>query len=236
MMNKKVIMTGAAGNIGNKIRSFLGEKYSLTLIDRAKLDCEKTIQADLTYYDQRWVQHIEEKSTVLHLAANPHTNASWEELIPDNIDALLNICHSCVEKDVDRLIFASSCHTMAGYRDKSCDLITADMPPWPDCNYGISKLVGERICKSFSDRYSLSVLCLRIGWVPRGKQPGLNSNDWLKSLWLSDRDLIQIVEKSIEARGITFIILYAMSNNGLTQWDLASTMRVLNYKPQDGSR
>jgi len=59
---------------------------------------------------------------------------------------------------------------------------------------------------------------------------------WLKSLWLSDRDLIQFFEKSIEARDINFKILYATPDNTGMNWDLRSTMVTLGYEPQDGLR
>ena len=116
-------------------------------------------------------------------------------------------------------------------------MITTEMTPLPDCDYAISKIVGERICKSYSERCPLSVICLRIGWVPRGeKRPDVETDLWLKSLWLSDRDLIQVFERSIEARNINFGILYAISDNRGMNWDLRTTMVTLGYKPQDGLR
>jgi hypothetical protein len=54
------------------------------------------------------------------------------------------------------------------------------------------------------------------------------------SLWLSNRDLSQIFERSILVRGIKFKILYAMSNNKEIVWDLKTSIKTLNYKPQDG--
>lgn len=75
------------------------------------------------------------------------------------------------------------------------------------------------------------------GWVPRQeKRPDVGTNLWLKSLWLSDRDLIQIFEKSIEARDINFKILYATPDNTGMNWDLRTTMVTLGYEPQDGLR
>lgn len=235
MRKRRIVITGAAGNIGGKLRNGLKDKYDLVLLDKRSLDHHNFIHADLRDYDESWVKHFGKVSTVIHLAGNPNNNASWEELIPDNVDSVLNVCQACAEKGVERLIFASSCHTMGGYRDKSIHRITADMRPVPDCSYGISKLIGERICKSYSERYTLSTICLRIGWVPRRKKtPDVGSDFWLKSLWLSDRDLIQVFEKTIEVRHIKFKVLYAMSNNEGMIWDLQTTMETLNYTPQDG--
>lgn len=234
---RPVLITGAAGNIGSKLSKAFKDKYDLILLDKKRIDAPNSICADLKDYDDNWVRHFEEVSTVVHLAANPNADASWEELIPDNIDTVLKVCQACVEKRAERLIFASSCHTMGGYKNKNVDLITADMEPDPDCDYGASKLVGERICKNYSERYSLSVICLRIGWVLRGdKRPGKGTDPWLRRLWLSNRDLTQVIEKSIEVKEIKFKILYAMSNNKEMNWDLLTTTTTLDFKPLDGIR
>jgi len=234
MAKERVLITGAAGNIGTKLRNAFVDKYDLILLDRKKIDVPTAICADLSKYDKNWAKYFENVLALIHLAANPNQRARWQELIRDNIDSVLNVCHACVKKKVARLIFASSCHTMGGYKDKNVDLITADMEPLPDCDYGVSKLIGERTCESFSDKYPLSVICLRIGWVPRGdRTPSKETSPWLRSLWLSNRDLVQVFEKSIEAKNIKFKILYAMSNNERMNWDLETTMKTLSYKPRD---
>ena len=234
MAKRRVLITGAAGNIGTRLRNTFVDKYDLILLDRKKIDVPTAICADLSKYDKNWAKYFENVSAVIHLAANPNQRARWQELIRDNIDSVLNVCHACGKKKIARLIFASSCHTMGRYKDKSIDLITADMEPLPDCDYGVSKLIGEGICESFSDKYPLSVICLRIGWVPRGdRTPSKETSPWLRSLWLSNRDLVQVFEKSIEAKNIKFKILYAMSNNERMNWDLETTMKTLSYKPRD---
>ncbi|MBW1716666.1 MAG: NAD(P)-dependent oxidoreductase [Deltaproteobacteria bacterium] len=234
MAKKQVLITGAAGNIGAKLGNAFVGKYDLIPLDRKKIDVPKAICADLSAYDKNWARYFENLSAVIHLAANPYEGAPWKALIGDNIDSVLNVCHACVKKKVNCLIFASSCHTMGGYKDKNVDLITTDIDPLPDCDYGVSKLIGERICESFSDKYPLSVICLRIGWVPRGdRRPGIDTSAWLRSLWLSNRDLVQVFEKSIEEKNMKFKILYAMSNNKGMNWDLETTMKTLSYKPRD---
>jgi nucleoside-diphosphate-sugar epimerase len=234
MTKSRVLITGAAGNLGTKLSSAFANRYDLILLDRQRIDGPTAVCADFSTYDKNWATYFGNVSVVIHLAANPNERARWHELIRDNIDSVLNICHACVKNKVARLIFASSCHTMGGYRDKNVDLITADMEPLPDSDYGASKLIGEKICQSFSEQYPLSVIGLRIGWVPRGDQrPSRETGRWLRGLWLSNRDLVQVFEKSIEAKNMKFEILYAMSNNEGMNWDLETTMKTLSYKPQD---
>jgi len=234
-MNKKVLITGAAGNIGSKLVHGLRHNYDLILLDRKSVDNEDLISADLSDYHEHWAHSFRDMSAVLHLAANPNTDATWEELVPDNIDSVLNICEACAQAKIERLIFASSCQIMKGYQNGQVPEITPGMAPLPENHYGASKLIGERVCKSYSEKYAFPVICLRIGWVPReGTNLDAVENPWLRSVWLSTTDLIQIFEKAIEAPVTGFRILYAVSQNKDMKWDLSTTSAVLGYVPSDG--
>jgi nucleoside-diphosphate-sugar epimerase len=233
---KRVILTGANGNIGNKVSGALIRKYDLVLLDRRPDGIRGVRHADFSVYDPGWRTLFEENDTVVHLAANPHTTARWKDLIPDNIDALLNVCGACVERKVSRLVFASSCQTMEGYREKGEGLLGAGEEPLPENDYGISKLIGERICRSYSEKHSLSAICLRIGWVPSGdaRPPGGTTDSWKKGKWIGGADLVQVIERAIEAEGVTFGIFYAVSRNRGMPWDLEPARKILRYDPEDG--
>ncbi len=51
-------------------------------------------------------------------------------------------------------------------------------------------------------------------------------------IWLSHRDLVQLVRKSIISN-VKFGIYYAISNNRGRFYDIASTEKAIGYKPQD---
>ena len=51
-------------------------------------------------------------------------------------------------------------------------------------------------------------------------------------MWLSPRDCVQVVWRSIEA-DLGFGIFYAVSANGGRHWDIADTMERLGYRPED---
>jgi nucleoside-diphosphate-sugar epimerase len=235
MSKRKIVVTGASGNIGARLCKDLAGQYELVLLDRKTGSAGDIRHADFRAYDPRWVRHFDKVDTVIHLAANPHTNARWSDLVPDNIDAVMNVCAACAEKQGRRLVYASSCQTMEGYRDSGLSRITVDMEPLPTNDYGISKLIGERICRQYGERHSYSVVCLRIGWVPRGdKGPGAQAAPWLRGKWLSDGDLVRIFVNSIEAEHADFGVYFAMSENEGMVWDLGESRRVLGYRPQDG--
>ncbi len=238
MASRRVLLTGAGGNIGRKISAALKERYEAVLLDR-DADAGVGIEhADFSRFREDWVRRFASVDTVIHLAANPHTDANWSQLIPDNIDSVLNVCAACAQGGARRLLFASSCQTMEGYRDQGAGSITTDLEPRPVNNYGVSKVIGERICRHYSDHYRLSVVCLRIGWVPRGGDRAANSatNIWLKRKWLGEKDLIQVFCRSIEAEEVGFGIFYAVSANEGMRWDLEPATRILGYRPEEGIR
>ena len=86
---------------------------------------------------------------------------------------MLNVYEAAVRHGVRRLVFASSNWTMAGHRFAEGPL-TTDREPYPINAYGVSKLVGERLGRSYSDRRGLSVICFRIGYCQHipGNPPG----------------------------------------------------------------
>ncbi len=235
-MGKRIVITGAAGNLGRKIASHLESRndYDLTLLDINPGDDSEIVSADLSRSDDSWEQHFEGVDTVVHMAAEPRPHAPWESLEKLNIDLTINVYTAAVAKGARRLIFASSNWAMGGYRDEKVP-ITHDLPTRPVSNYGVTKVVGERIGKLFSERHGLSVICLRIGTVGGGEnRPDPALPHWFQWMWLSNRDLCEAVEKAIDAENVQFAVLNLMSSNAGMRWDLSETCRVLGYEPRDG--
>ena len=115
---RTVLITGACGNIGRKLRSAWADVYDLVLIDRAASDDDPDIiMADLEVLDDDWITHFHGVDTVVHLAANTDELAPWEDLIGPNLDALANVFHAAALAGVERLVFASSNHVMGERRE-----------------------------------------------------------------------------------------------------------------------
>ncbi len=235
-MGRRIVITGAAGNLGRKIARHLESRddYDVTLLDIDPGGDPHIISADLSRADGSWDRHFEGVDTVVHMAAEPRQDAPWEPLEKSNIDLVINMYLAAVAKGARRFIFASSNAAMGGYRDEKGS-ITHDLPTRPVNYYGVTKVVGERIGALFSERHGLSVICLRIGAVGRGdNRPDPDSSDWFQRMWLSNRDLCQAVEKAIDAEDVPFAVLNLMSGNAGMRWDLSETRRVLGYEPEDG--
>ena len=234
---RTVLITGASGNIGQKLRTAWDGVYDLILIDRTPHPADPdVIVADLGHLDEDWITHFHGVDTVIHLAGNPNEFASWEDLQGPNLDTLCNVFHASALAGVDRLIFASSNHAMGAYRDLGDMPITVDLPPRPDGPYGGTKLMGERLGKSLARAFDVTFIALRIGWVQEGaNRPETLPDAWSRGLWLSNGDLVRLFDCAVEAElgDDLFVVVNGLSNNRGTRWDLSATAEKLGYSPED---
>jgi NAD+ dependent glucose-6-phosphate dehydrogenase len=238
-MSPTVLITGAGGNIGTKLRAhFTTLGWTLRLLDiDARGDVAIQV-ADLTEANGDWVRQFAGVDTVIHLAGDPSPRASWASVQRLNIDLTANVYDAAVAQGVRRVVFASSNWTMAGHRPGRGPL-TTDMAPYPINPYGVSKLLGERMARSVHASRGLSVICFRIGWVQRADNlpgPHMGAGDWGQAMWLSDRDVCHAMERAVLADNIGFAVLNLMSDNPGMRWDIEPTKRMIGYAPRDGAR
>ncbi len=233
-----VLITGAAGSVGRKVRRHLAAAghYDLRLVDAEPRDDPTIAAVDLSQWDEGWAYLFQGVVAVVHLAADSRPWASAEAVQRNNIEATRNIFSASVRAGVKRVVFASSTWTMAGYRFSKVKL-TTDLPPRPVTPYGHSKLAGERMGQSFGVSHGLSVICLRIGWCQEspGNLPGPHMGGrWAQEKWISDRDLCHLIERAILAERTGFAVVNAVSDNPGMRWDLEGARRLLDYVPVDG--
>lgn len=236
---RTILITGACGNVGRKLRAAWEDVYDLVLLDKAATaDDPDVIAADLTEWDEAWVSLFDDVDTVIHLAGNPNESAAWDELVGPNVDALANVFHAAAYGGVERLIFASSNHAMGNYRDLGDMPITVDLPPRPDGPYGGLKLVGERMGKSLASAFDLTFIAIRLGWIqPGANRPETLRDDWSRQLWLSNDDLVHLFDCAVEAEigERNFLVVNGMSHNRGMRWDLSEAAEWLGFEPADDS-
>lgn len=127
-----------------------------------------------------------------------------------------------------RFVFASSNHAI-GYHPRS-ETLDQDCSTRPDTRYGLSKVFGEALLSLYADKFGLTSVCLRIGTLVEPDAPRELRH---LSTWVSQRDLAQLVRRSIEA-DIHYEIAWGVSANTRTWWRDRSAER-LGYHPQDNA-
>jgi NAD+ dependent glucose-6-phosphate dehydrogenase len=246
-----VLITGAAGNLGGKLRRHLQDHHDLRLLDAEPQGDPAIVSADLAQWDLHWAALFEGAAAVVHLAADPTAQQTWPNLLGPNVDATIHVYQAAVRAGVKRLVYASSNHVMGGYQDDPVpSRLTTDLPPRPGARYVVNgeqrdstpyasaKLFGERLGKCCADAHGLSVIAVRIGWVRpaenRAEDIPADRGDWFRLMWLSNRDYCQLMEKCLAADpALHFAVVNGMSANTGMRWDIDHTRLLLGYEPQD---
>lgn len=172
-----------------------------------------------------------------------------------NVKMAYIVYQTCIEEGVRRAVVTSSNHA-ADYYEKliwsdRMDYVTPDMVPLSDNFYGWAKASYELLGFAFatgndSDGKPLEMVQFRIG-APRESDIDRVSLGDLKKLhrglgaYLSERDQVQLVAKSLETpdildeNGVPFQIFCGISDNSHNFWSLANAKRIIGYAPEDNS-
>lgn len=226
---KRILITGASGGVATLIRPLLRADYRLRLSDRLPVpdpvDGEEVVEADLGDLPalRKAVAGVD---GIVHLGGYS-VEADWETIQAANIVGCNNLFEAARLEGVKRIVFASSNHAV-GFYPRS-QTIGIDAPVRPDTRYGLSKAFGEALAALHAYKYGAEVLSIRIGNV--GEKP---LDRRRLAIWLSPRDLVQLIGIGLEHPDIRHEIVFGMSENDRAWWDNSNALR-LGYKPQDRS-
>jgi len=226
---KTVLVTGAAGDVGTHLRRELAGKYVLRVSDLRPVKkfraSERYMRADVSKLADA-LRITKGVDAVVHLGGYS-VEGPWKEILSANIVGCYNVFEAARRNGVKRIVFPSSNHAAGFYRRDQ--LIDHRVYPKPDSRYGVSKVFGEALASLYADKYGMQVFCIRIGNV----NPAPIDKRRL-SIWLSPRDLAQLVTIGIEHPEIRFEVVYGVSANTRSWYDNANARR-LGYRPQDDS-
>ncbi|HEV3185038.1 MAG TPA: NAD(P)-dependent oxidoreductase [Xanthobacteraceae bacterium] len=226
----RILITGAAGNIGRTLREGLRGRYpAIRLSDIAPMDHarpgEETVRADLTNLAEVETA-MDGVDCAVHLGGIA-VEDTWDKVLPNNIAGTWNVFEAARRRRVRRVIYASSHHAVGFYR--RARFIDQTVVPRPDGPYGVSKVFGEAVGRLFADKHGLSVACLRIGAFRERPADRRQLH-----VWLSPRDAVRLVGCCIDAPDYHFIVVYSVSNNLRNRYRNVG-LEFLGYAPQDNS-
>jgi NAD(P)-dependent dehydrogenase (short-subunit alcohol dehydrogenase family) len=239
---RKVLVTGAAGNIGSYFAEHSHQRYDLRLMIRGQ-DREKkgeTIDKLKTWGEivvgelselEKLKEFCRGVDTVLHLAANPSPNATWDSVCSDNITGTYNLFVAAKAAGCRRVIYASSIHAVSGY---PADVqVKTSEPVNPGDLYGVSKCFGEALSRYMAEKEGVSAICLRIGAFQPHESAQAEKGVAMMDAWVSRRDLNQLIEKCIDNETLQFAILHGLSDNRFKRLDISDARELVGYEPQD---
>ena len=236
----RVAVTGSAGLIGTVVRAGMSGRFDPRWLTRAEADI-----TDLSALQRAFAG----TDAVVHLAATPDVEATWEEVLPSNVIGAYNAYEAARRVGVRRFVFASSNHVVGGYMHDDAVFVDprqpmqigTDVPPRPDSLYGASKAWGEALGRLYAEWHGMSVVCLRIGTVRRNDRPPDPAGrreppvvaKRVPGMWLSHRDCVSLVEAALTA-DVGFAIVNGVSDNAGRWLGLDEGQRLIGWEPMDG--
>lgn len=245
----RVVITGAAGSIGREIVDDLSGSYELCLLDRNPVPEYQTIVADLSqvnakalsssgseFWRQRWTDSVEGAEILIHLAEEPDNEATWERVLHNNIQVTWNVLHTAVLHSVRRVVYASSNFAVKALElqlapacyEPNGPKIASDIQPRPINPYGIGKACGETTGRMLVDEKMIdSFVAVRIGWYT----PNPPEVDGYRRLGIGAKDLRSLFRRCVEAEFEGFHVVYGVSAQTISPYDLSHTCDLLSWKP-----
>jgi uronate dehydrogenase len=227
---KRLLLTGAAGNLGQELRPRLAAYCeTLRLSHRKEFGPagkgEEIVLAALEDKAQMTAL-LKDVDAVVHMGG-VSTEKTWESILAGNIVGMVNLYEAARANNVKRIVFASSNHVTGFYRQD--EVITPQDPVRPDGFYGLSKAFGENLAQLYWDKHGLETVSLRIGSSfaePKDRR--------MLATWMSFDDTERLIVAALTAPVVGHSVIYGMSDNGHVFWDNTSAKHI-GYRPQDSS-
>jgi len=167
VIKRRILVTGGSGFIGQHIAEmFASEEHEVIVIDKRKntwpflYNNILLVKEDIRNYDQI-KNYFEDVDYIFHEAALVSVPDGMKKpnlTIDNNINGTVNILKAAVEKNVKKIIFASSC-AIYGMNDKIP--LNENGKAYPLSPYAISKLSAEYFLKMYNDEFGIRTTSLR---------------------------------------------------------------------------
>lgn len=178
-LRSRVLVTGAAGLMGRHVvQELLRHGLSVRGFDLRKGEASIEWQVgDITKLDALR-QAVDGCFAVVHLAARPNIwSADGDDILRINTLGVWNICRASEEVGIRRVVICSS-DSVVGYTVREGAMIPPDYLPVDLAHplratdpYGVSKILGEDIGKSFALR-GMEIIAMRTVFVAYPEMKG----------------------------------------------------------------
>ena len=234
---RRVLVTGAAGNIGAYFAEHSHQTYDLRLmVHQLDQDADalrrfgEVVAGELGDL-ARLKELCRDIDTVVHLAGDPSPGAAWKSLLESNIIGAYNLFVAAKSAGCRRVIYASSIHAVSGY---PADVqVKTSEPVNPGDLYGVTKCFGEALGRYMAEQEGLSVIALRIGAFQPIEVARQADSIAMLDAFVSQRDLNQLIERCIDVESLKFAILHGLSDNRFKRLDISDARALVGYQPQD---
>lgn len=222
MTKPNILLTGGSGLVGRTLAPMLADRWNVTHFDMTPPgDGLPLVQADLR--DPHAVAATcDGMDAIVHVAAL-HGRA-WNEAGDDksfevNVTGTKNILEGAIKAGVKRVVFTSSIWATGHGPNPPYLPIDEDLPREPAELYGLTKALGENMCRYASATHGISTIVLRPGGIAPADAYDTHNARYL-SACVDVRDVAQAHKLALEApESIQHEVLVVTADSPLCQVD-----------------
>jgi uronate dehydrogenase len=236
---RRVLVTGSTGAIGLPLTRHLAARGHTVrgLARRATPGLADAVVGDLA--DRDAVRRaVEGMDTVVHLGAYPNPADFIDVLLGPNVIGLYHVCEVAAELGVKRLVLASTVQVITGH-PMSDRAVRVEDGPRPVNHYALTKAWAETAGDMYARVHNLSVISVRIGWLPRNTDEArrLAASPHGTRVFFSHDDSNRFFERCVEspnpAPGTSVVLQATSIPVGPARMDLSLAREVIGYEPRD---
>ena len=162
---RKILVTGASGLLGSKIKAFAGENRNVIPTHRTLSLFPNSVKLDVTDKTETF-QIIRELKPhiVVHTAAETNVDRceiEKESAWKTNVEGTVNVAEACAKMSV-KLVYISTDYVFEGKKG----LYMEEDKPNPVNYYGLTKLKGEESIRKLCKDYVIARTSVLYGWHP----------------------------------------------------------------------
>ncbi len=194
MNAKKILITGAMGQIGSELIRELRKRYGVESVIASdyRTPAREALKTwmpfeSLDITKKETIAGVVKRhgiNTIYHMAAilsaigeqNPHM--AWEV----NMEGLYNVLEVAREYKIERMFFPSSIAAFGPLTPK--DNTPQDTILQPSTMYGVTKVTGELLCNYYVDRFGMDIRGVRFpGIISSETPPGGGTTDYAVAIF-----------------------------------------------------
>ena len=238
---QRVLVTGSTGAIGQPVceRLLARGHHVRGFARRPTPGLEEYVIGDLN--DQAKVREaVEGMDCIINLGAYPNPADFIDVLLQPNVVGLYYICEAAAEFKVKRLVLATTLQVVSGHKySETGKMVRIEDGPAPVNHYGLTKAWAEIAGDMYARVHNLSVISVRIGWLPRNpiEAERLIASKIGKDVFLSHNDAATFHQLCVESptplAGESAILFATSRPADKMLLDLEPAKRVIGYEPED---